>query len=97
MKLIKRIISLASSLAVGATLFCGTNVFSVSAVRGVLTYKIADGKAYVTDCTEDATIVEIPATYNDCPVTEVYGYAFNDCKALTTITVNSSQKLKLSY
>ena len=64
---------------------------SVSAATfGDLTYEIADGKVTITGCDKNATSVEIPATIEDCPVTGIGYWAFENCKSLTSVTIPDS-------
>ena len=56
-----------------------------------LTYKIADGEVTITGYTDElpADLV-IPATIEGYPVTQIGGWAFEDCSSLTAVTIPDS-------
>lgn len=102
-KQIKRI--LAGVLAV-ATLFLATPISNISTnpldlksaytvsaeTYGDLTYKIVDGKVYITACDKTATEVVIPSKINGLPVTSIESGAFKKCNNLTSVIIPNTVK-----
>lgn len=57
----------------------------------LFTYRVFDDEVTITDYPENATgDVAIPAEIDGKPVTEIGGFAFEDCKRITSVTIPES-------
>lgn len=71
-------------------------VLSVSAYTGTrygdtpLYYEVSNSEVTITDCSNSAKPIEIPATIDGKPVTSIGAHAFSDCTKLTSITIPDS-------
>ena len=73
---------------------CSVNVsYNLDDVEKVkmLSYKIEDNRAIITDCDTRITgAFELPSTLDGYPVTSIGDYAFYNCDSLTSITIPDS-------
>jgi hypothetical protein len=62
-----------------------------AAELGVLTYEIADGQVAITNCSRSAQgDLVIPGEIEGLPVIGIRGWAFDNCKSLTSINIPDS-------
>ncbi len=74
---------------------CAFMVFGAQAVMGGtldngLEWKNVGGTMEIIDCSENATVITIPASINEIPVTTIGARAFQDCSKLTSVTIPDS-------
>ena len=93
MKVHKMLLSCILALAIVLAGFFALATEVKAADSGDLTFLLnSDWESYrVFDCIETASgELEIPARYNDKPVTSINNFAFDDCSSLTSITIPDS-------
>ncbi|MBR3144657.1 MAG: leucine-rich repeat domain-containing protein, partial [Clostridia bacterium] len=65
--------------------------FTVSAeTDGKFNYKVNNGEATITGCTDPVGEITIPSSINGYPVTSIDYRAFADCNSLTTVIIPDS-------
>lgn len=67
-----------------------------AATYGDLTYEVSNEEVTITDCSESATSVTIPATIDGYPVTKMAFSAFYNCTSLISVTIPDSMT-SISY
>jgi len=61
-----------------------------AATYGDLSYEILNNEVIITGCNKSATVVEIPKTIDNYPVTEIGSDAFDRCRRLTSVSIPDS-------
>ncbi len=88
----KRFISYLLVIVMVATVFVQVPVVASAEESDVLTYTISDGLATITNVSSKATVVEIPAEYEGCPVVGTSQFAFNGNSQTTKFVVDEGNE-----
>ncbi len=90
----KKTIQKVLSILLCAALLCGLTPLGfaedapITGVSDLFTYTVNDGKATITECDRSVSgKLTIPSTIEGYPVTSIGNYAFDNCEALTGVTV----------
>ena len=85
MKAFKRLLTIV--IAATVILFCVISVVAAAESYNNLSYKIENGEAKITSCSNYATIVNIPSEIDGYPVTSISKKAFYNRDKLVSVTI----------
>jgi hypothetical protein len=86
----KKLLSVFLTLAMVVVLLPSGMQFASAEQSGDYTYTVIEDKAKITDYTGTGTVITIPETLGDYPVTVIGAWAFAYCNTLTSVTIPNS-------